>query len=254
MVALTRAECKEIVAYVLSVFGVEHEEIENIVEVLKFSSVLMLRAMPIEVLQEMTAKGVISYRVVAAIQGLQAWMRSSKVIPYVLEDWKRSLTEENINENLRGVPQVKKNEEDQVKGDLRLIQDHVRTDSKMVVNTIESNTINASEDNVLSKLTVPMSTDKLRKISGLKSGVGQAEKQRTQEEAKTHLNSAKRLENKEMPAFNGDIRKGEQKEASSTERAGVITGQVKRSHQASTSTTKNPCESEELSQIGRAHV
>jgi len=163
MAEQTRAERKEIVAYVLSVFGVEDEEIENIVEVLKFSSVLMLRGMPIEVLQEMTAKGVISYRVVAAIQGLQAWMRSSKVIPYVLEDWKRSLTEENINENLRGVPQVKKNEEDQVKGDLRLIQDHVRTDSKMVVNTIESNTINASEDNVLSKLTVPMSTDKLRK-------------------------------------------------------------------------------------------
>jgi hypothetical protein len=98
MAARTRAERKEIVAYVLSFFGVEDEEIENIAEKLKLDSALKLLSITNEVLQVMTAKGVISCRAVAAIQGLQAWMRSSKVIPYVLEDWKRSLTEENVYE------------------------------------------------------------------------------------------------------------------------------------------------------------
>jgi len=102
MAAQTRVEHKDIVAYVLSAFGVEDDEIENIVEKLKMDSVWKLAYMTNDLSREMTAKGVISCRAVAAIQGLQAWMRSSKVIPYVLEDWKRSLTEESVYENLRG--------------------------------------------------------------------------------------------------------------------------------------------------------
>ena len=53
MVALTRAQRKEIVAYVLGIFGVEDEDIENIVETLKLDSVLKLQGMTTELLREM---------------------------------------------------------------------------------------------------------------------------------------------------------------------------------------------------------
>jgi len=96
MVALTRAQRKEIVAYVLGIFGVEDEDIENIVETLKLDSVLKLRGMTTELLREMNEKEKITYGDVAAIQGLKAWMSNSKTIPENLEDWKRELTYDSL--------------------------------------------------------------------------------------------------------------------------------------------------------------
>jgi len=92
----TRAQNKEVTAFVLGAFGIEDQSASKIIDDLKLDRIAVLRELSADELRDLRVDEEVPMGDVVAIKTLQNWLKNSGLLPTTLDEWKTILTEESI--------------------------------------------------------------------------------------------------------------------------------------------------------------